>query len=136
MHTLPYRWSVRTDTVNISSEDWLAAMVRVSENNGSNIGESDERERYFNRAIWMATDSYGRRLYYVEGYYYTHDEENVNLSYYQYYIETVAIINPDGSYDPDTFMTELADKTDYQGRIKALKEANGWNQPLKGGSQV
>ena len=133
---LIYRWSYRTDTVNLWQEEWLDAMVKVAEKNGHLISTAEEDDIYFDHASWMATDSYGRRLYYVEGYYYLYDEDDVNLVYRRYFIETVAIINPDGSFDSDTFMVELVDKTNYQEQIRELKEMNGWNKSLEGGSRV
>ena len=79
----------------------------------------------------MATDSYGRRLYYIESQYYVHSEDGAYpSSVEEYYLEMLAIINPDGSYDEEIFMIEIADKYNWQDQLKELKEANGWNQPF------
>ena len=90
----------------------------------------EEYYRYFSHENYMATDDYGRRLYYVEAYYTIYFTDSKDINYITYYLEMIAIINPDGSYNPDTFMTELKDKTNYQEQIKELKLANGWNHPL------
>ena len=40
------------------------------------------------------------------------------------------IINPDGSFNSETFMSELKVKSDYQAAIAELKELNAWDRPL------
>ena len=89
--------------------------------------------RFFTYAYWMATDAYGRRLYYVEGIYTTYptEEDNTHVEYSERYFDMIAIINPDGSFNEDIFMAELADRADYQASLRVLKAANGWNQPLE-----
>lgn len=130
---LPYRWSRRGDALGMGefADAWEPAMIDVAIANGHNIDVEDPYCAYLSYVSWMATDSYGRNLYYVDGYYYVDgDADDPHLDYRCYYLEMVAIINPDGSFDPDTFMMELTDKANYQGVIRELKEINGWNQPL------
>ena len=38
----------------------------------------------------------------------------------------IAIINEDGTYDPNTWLAELEDIYAYQEQLHALKLANGW----------
>ena len=130
---LLYRWSRRGDALGMGefADAWEPAMIDVAIANGHNIDVEDPYCAYLSYVSWMATDSYGRNLYYVDGYYYVDgDADDPHLDYRCYYLEMVAIINPDGSFDPDTFMMELTDKANYQGVIRELKEINGWNQPL------
>ena len=42
----------------------------------------------------------------------------------------LAIINPDGSYDADTFIIEIEDKLNFHDQLRELKDTCGWNQPL------
>ena len=129
---LIYRWSHRGHDANIElySDDWRDVMIDVAIKNGHNIESEDTNGVYLFYVSWMATDDYGRNLYYVDGYYYVDgDSEDVHVSYRQYYLEMVAITKPDGSFDPDTFMMELEDKANYQSTIRELKKINGWNQP-------
>lgn len=128
------RWGSRKDSVNLLNTEWEKQIFALAEKNGHNLPDENRDERYFSHVNWMATDKYGRRLYYVEGYYYVNgddESENPHVNYVQYYLEMVAIIHPDGTFDTDTFMVELADKVNYQEQIKALKQANDWNEPLK-----
>ena len=128
------RWSHRGHDANIelNSDDWRDVMIDVAIKNGHNIESEDANGVYISYVSWMATDDYGRNLYYVDGYYYVDgDSEDVHVSYRQYYLEMVAITKPDGSFDPDTFMMELEDKANYQSTIRELKKINDWNQPQK-----
>ena len=130
---LPYRWSRRGDALGMGefADAWEPAMIDVAIANGHNIDVEDPYCAYLSYVSWMATDSYGRNLYYVDGCYYIDgDADDPNLDYRCYYLEMVAITNPDGSFDPDTFMMELVDKANYQSVIRELKEINGWNQPV------
>ena len=130
---LIYRWSHRGHDadVELNSDDWRDVMIDVAIKNGHNIESEDANGVYLSYVSWMATDDYGRNLYYVDGCYYVDgDSEDVHISYRKYYLEMVAITKPDGSFDPDTFMMELEDKANYQGVIRELKEINGWNQPV------
>ncbi len=43
----------------------------------------------------------------------------------------VMIFQPDGTYDENKSYMELTDYYDYQDKLKELKEANGWNEPLE-----
>jgi hypothetical protein len=128
---LDYRWSHRQDKINLVSDVWLKNALAVAEKNGHPITEDIMEASYFNHVSWMATDSYGRRLYYVECCYYIYGDENdPNLNYRMYCLEMVAIINPDRTFDANTFMAELVDKADYNEIIRELKTVNGWNQPF------
>ncbi len=128
------RWGSRKDSVNLSNSKWEEQIFALAEKNGHNLPDESRDAKYFSHVNWMATDDYGRRLYYVEGYYYIYGDEsgeNSHVIYTRYFLETVAIINPDKTFDTDTFMVELVDKVNYQEQIKALKLANGWDTPLK-----
>ncbi len=133
--TLPNSWSYRSGKVSLSSWDWRELMLSLAVKNGHNVPEgflngNDGMNIYDS---YMATDKYGRELHYIESCYYVYTEEGVYPSgYTRYYLEMIAIINPDGSYDPDNFMIELADKCDPDDDIRELKERCGWNQPLDG----
>ena len=122
-----YRWGFRENIVNLPDYKWKEEVFRVATHNGH---KTEEYYRCFSHENYMATDDYGRRLYYVEAYYTIYFTDSKDINYITYYLEMIAIINPDGSYNPDTFMTELKDKTNYQEQIKELKLANGWNHPL------
>lgn len=124
---IPLRWGSREDIVNLLDYEWEEEVFRIAIKNGHEPGKD---YRYFSHENWMATDDYGRRLYYVEAYYYIYFNNSKDIDYITYYLEMIAIINPDRSYNPDTFMVELEDKTNYHEQIKDLKLANGWNQPL------
>ncbi len=122
----------REDGVNLTREVWHQQLVAVAQENGHGFADSSY-PIYFNYVRWMETDSYGRRLYYVDGEYTTYptEEDDPHIRYFTHYLEMIAIINPDGSFNEDTFMAELADKADYQEPLRALKETNGWNQPFE-----
>lgn len=131
---LIYRWSHRGDgiTVNLQESDWTEVMAEVAIQNGHEITDDNKYTVYLNYVSWMADDDYGRSLYYVDGRYYVYgDKEDYNISQRCYYLEMVAITDPDGSFDPDTFMMELKDKANYQSVIKELKQLHGWNKPLE-----
>lgn len=133
---ISYRWSHRGDKLGIHlfSDELLEIMIDVATQNGHTI--TDDYYTYFDHASWMATDCYGRHLYYLEGRYYVYgDEEDPNVEVRTYYLEMVAIVNPDNTYDTDTFMLELTDKVAYQDTIRELKINNRWNQPLEGGKE-
>lgn len=125
------RWEHRTDTVNLTDEKWMKQIFALALKNGHMLTEANEDHRYFSYASYMATDDYGRRLYYVEAYYYVYPENDSQIHYIRYFLEMIAIINPDGTFDSDTFMTELEDKTNYQEQIHNLKISNSWDQPLE-----
>ena len=126
-------WDYRTDEVNLDDSTWREYMLSVAVKNGHNVPE-----KFLNGYLgmnvyesWMATDSYGRRLYYIESQYHVNSEDGVYpSSIAHYYLEMLAIINPDGSFDEEIFMIEIADKYNWQQQLKELKEANGWNQPF------
>ena len=128
---IPYRWSTRVDGVNLWNHEWLETTLELAKRTGHPITDEIVADHaYFNHASYMATDNYGRRLYYVECYYYVYpDDITSHVIYTRYYLEMVAILNPDGSYDADTFMVELTNKMDYHAQIRDLKIANGWNTP-------
>lgn len=131
---LIYRWSHRGDgiTVNLQESDWTEVMTEVAIQNGHEITDDNKYTVYLSYVSWMADDDYGRSLYYVDGRYYVYgDNEDDNISHRCYYLEMVAITDPDGSFDPDTFMMELTDKANYQSVIKELKQLHGWNEPLE-----
>ena len=131
--TISVRWGSRKDKVNLLNTEWEEQIFALAKKNGHQFSEERTDSKYFSHANWMATDDYGRRLYYVEGYYYRYGDEigdDPHLVYTCYYLEMVAIINPDKTFDTDTFMVELVDKVNYQEQIKALKLANGWDTPL------
>ena len=131
---LIYRWSHRGDgiTVNLQESDWTEVMAEVAIQNGHEITDDNKYTVYLNYVSWMADDDYGRSLYYVDGRYYVYgDKEDYHISSRCYYLEMVAITDPDGSFDPDTFMMELKDKANYQSVIKELKQLHGWNKPLE-----
>lgn len=129
--TLPkiaVRWEHRKDSVNLSQQKWEKQIVSVAHKNG-HVFDADEAF-YFEHATYMATDDYGRRLYYVEGYYYIYPENDPHIWYVKHLLEMIAIINPDGTFDSEIFMVELTDKANYQEQIRDLKIDNGWDQPL------
>ena len=131
---LIYRWSHRGHDANIelNSDDWRDVMIDIAIKNGHEITDDNKYTVYLSYVSWMADDDYGRSLYYVDGHYYVYgDKEDDNVSHRCYYLEMVAITNPDGSFDPDTFMMELTDKANYQSVIKELKQLHGWNEPLE-----
>ena len=131
---LIYRWSHRGDgiTVNLQESDWSEVMTEVAIQNGHEITDDNKYTVYLSYVSWMADDDYGRSLYYVDGSYYVYgDKEDDNISHRCYYLEMVAITDPDGSFDPDTFMMELTDKANYQSVIKELKQLHGWNETLE-----
>jgi len=128
---IPLRWETRTDKVNLPDYKWEELIFALAERNGHKLGGENDTNKYFSHESWMATDDYGRRLYYVEAYYYEYPEGSTRIAYVRHFLEMIAIINPDGSYNEDAFMTELADKSDYRAQIRELKLANGWNQPLE-----
>lgn len=67
------------------------------------------------QAIWFfIADDYGRSMYLGYG---------ENKSY------CVMLINPDGSYDEETWLMFLQDPNNYQDELKAFKELNDWNEP-------
>lgn len=133
LKTLSVPWDYRTDKINLSDGTWKEHMLSTAVKNGHNVPESF-LDGYSGMNIyesWMATDSYGRRLYYIESQYYVHSEQGAYpSSVEEYYLEMLAIINPDGSFDEEIFMIEIADKYNWQDQLKALKEANGWNRPF------
>ena len=128
---IPVRWEHRTDKVNLSRQKWEEWIFEVALKNGHEV--SEENGRYFSHVNWMATDNYGRRLYYVEAYYYIYPsesaEENTHVTSIRYFLEMIAIIHPDQTFDRETAMVELVNKVDYQEQIRQLKLANEWNQP-------
>ena len=133
-----YRWSDRTDSVNLTEDEWLSALIPLIIEQGVALEQLPNGEYdnvYFDRAAYMATDAYGRRLYYVQIYYYIYpeitDADIPNVQYFKYILETVAIINPDALYDPETFAVELYEKVNYQDQIREHKIANGWNTPIE-----
>lgn len=132
--TIAVRWGSRKDSVNLLNSEWEEQVFALAEKNGHQFSKERTDSKYFSHVNWMATDNYGRRLYYVEGYYYLYGDENVDnphCNYTRYYLEMVAIINPDKTFLTGTFMVELTDKANYQEQIKALKLANGWDTPLQ-----
>ena len=126
-------WSYRKGKVITPFFNWRDLMLDLAVKNGHNVPEgflngNDGMNIYDN---YMATDKYGRELHYIESDYYVYSEEGVYPeSYTSYYLEMLAIINPDGSYDPDSFMIELSDKCNPDDEIRELKERCGWNQPF------
>lgn len=123
------RWEHRKDSVNLAQLEWEEQIIALAHKNGHEFDENEDF--YFSHASYMATDAYGRRLYYVEGYYYIYPDDDSHIWYVKYDLEMIAIINPDGTFDGETFMVELEDKANYQEQIRDLKIANGWNQPLE-----
>ena len=123
-----WRWDNRVDKVNLSNSEWEKHLFKVATENGHD--KLDSSSKYFSYSSWMATDDYGRRLYYLEGCYYEHFDRYSNTESIEHFLEMVAIINPDGTFDEELFMVELVDKANYQEQIRALKIANNWNQPL------
>ena len=123
------RWEHRKDSVNLTQSDWEEQIISLAHKNGHKF--NPDEDFYFSHASYMATDDYGRRLYYVEGYYYEYPEDDSHIWYILYYLEMIAIINPDGSFDSETFMVELEDKANYQDQIRDLKIANGWDKPIE-----
>ena len=122
----------RSGKVKISINTWEKYMKSVGVKNGHNFDSHFEvNDSFYTVANWMATDKYGRELYYLEGYYYTYGDGTVpHLSYVRTYLEMVAIVNPDKTFNSETFMVELTDKYNCQAQLKALKEVNNWNKPL------
>lgn len=123
------RWEHRKDSVNLAQTDWEKQIIAVAFKNGHVFDENEDF--YFSHANYMATDDYGRRLYYVEGYYYEYPEDDSHIWYIKYDLEMIAIINPDGSFNAEAFMVELEDKANYQEQIRDLKIANCWDLPIE-----
>lgn len=126
-------WSFRKDSVNLNDDVWKEEIFSVAIKNGHNI-PAEYISGYYGTNVyenWMATDNYGRRLYYVEcGYSVYNEDPTSNVSSVRYNLEMIAILMPDESYNKDTFMVELEDMTNYQEQMRELKAANGWNTPL------
>lgn len=126
-------WSYRSGRVTLLSPEWRDLMLDLAVKNGHNVPEGflNGNSGMNIYDSYMATDKYGRELHYIESCYHVYTEEGVYPEgYTTYYLEMIAIINPDGSFDPDNFMMELADKCDPDAEIRELKEKCGWNQPL------
>ena len=121
-------WDDRIGSVNLDEAVWKSEMFKLAAKNNHALDEKNENLRYINYVRWMATDSYGRNLYYIDGYYYVYPDDS-QVRYIEYYLEMIAIINPDGSYDSDIFMMELTSKTNYHESLRELKRLNGWNKP-------
>lgn len=121
-------WDDRVGSVNLDEAVWTREMFKLAAKNGHALDEKNEDRRYFSYMRWMATDGYGRNLYYVEGYYYVYPDDP-QINYVEHYLEMIAIINSDGSYDGDVFMMELSNKTKYHESLRELKRLNGWNKP-------
>lgn len=128
-YTISARWEHRKDSVNLNQHQWEEQICALAHKNGHVF--DDNEKFYFSYTNYMATDDYGRKLYYVEGYYYEYPENNSNIYYVRHYLEMIAIINPDETFNSETFMVELKDKANYQEQIHDLKIANGWNQPIE-----
>ena len=126
-------WEYRKGDLTLSKEEWKKNLFAIGQKNGHNIPE-DYLTGYNGINIydnWMATDSYGRQLFYIEAEYCVYSEEGVFPSTYTwFYLEMFAIINPDGSYDGETFMIEIEDKLNFHDQLRELKDTCGWNQPL------
>lgn len=123
-------WGDRIDTVNLSDREWKTQIFAYAQENGYDFSEIDEDDMYFSHSSPMAVDDYGRRLYYVEADYYYHPNDDSHISYVRHFLEMIAIINPDGSFNSEVFMSELKVKSDYQAAIAELKELNAWDRPL------
>ena len=127
-------WTDRTGKVITPFLEWRDLMLSLAVKNGHNVPESflngnDGMNIYDS---YMATDAYGRELHYINSQYYIHTEEGVYPEgYTAYYLEMLAIINPDGSFDRESFMIELSDICDPDEEMRTLKERCGWNQPLE-----
>lgn len=131
--TLTSPWSYRTGKVATPFLEWRDILLGEAVENGHSVPE------YFLNGShgmniydsYMATDRYGRELHYIESYYYVFSEEGVYpQATTEYYLEMLAIINPDGSFDRDSFIIELSDICDPDDEMRILKERCGWNQPL------
>lgn len=127
-------WSYRTGKVITPFFEWRDLILAVAVENGHNVPESYlEGNSGMNiYDSYMATDKYGRELHYIETDYNVYSDDGVYPSYYTtYYLQMVAIINPDGSFDPDSFMIELESIYDPADQINELKERCGWNMPYE-----
>ena len=108
-------------------------MLDLAVKNGHNVPENylNGRDGMNIYDIYMATDAYGRELHYIESDYHVYTEDGIYPEgYTTYYLEMLAIINPDGSFDRESFMIELSDICDPDEEMRILKERCGWNQPL------
>ena len=123
------RWEHRKDSVNLSQLQWEEQIISIAHQNGHVFDEKEDF--YFSHVSYMATDDYGRRLYYVEGYYYEYPDDDSHIWYIKNDLEMIAILNPDGTFDRDIFMIELEDKANYQEKICELKIANNWDDPIE-----
>lgn len=133
--SIAVRWGSRTDEVNLADDVWFEQVFALATKNGHELNEDNQDSRYFDHASIMTTDAYGRKLYYVEGYYYVYSQDSTSpLVYTRYFLEMVAIINPDGSFNPQTFMVEISNMCSYHEQISQLKTANGWGTPLTQGA--
>lgn len=72
-------------------------------------------------SLYMDFDGKGKVLYYVL--YYDKDyKDNVEIEERFY----IAIVNEDGTYDPETWLEELQDLYGYQEQVHEFKTKNGW----------
>lgn len=126
-------WTDRTGKVITPFLEWRDLMLGLAVKNGHNVPEYYLNGHYGMNIydIYMATDAYGRELHYVESDYNIYTEDGVYPEgYTSYYLQMLAIINPDGSFDCESFMIELSDICDPDEEMRILKERCGWNQPL------
>lgn len=126
-------WTDRTGKVITPFLEWRDLMLDLAVKNGHNVPEDylNGRDGMNIYDIYMATDAYGRELHYINSQYYVYTEEGVYPEgYTAYYLQMLAIINPDGSFDRESFMIELSDICDPDEEMRILKERCGWNQPL------
>ena len=134
----------RPGKIRFSEAQWRRAIKSVATQNGHVLQYNVSPDYVVNvdlhlEAYWMSTDEYGRELYYIDAHYYhySHYEipprypEDEGYSSIVYYLQMVAILPPNGSPNPLTFMMELDNLYTPQAQIKALKTNNGWNTPLQ-----
>ena len=126
-------WGNRQGKIVTAFIDWRDLMLDLAVKNGHNVPEYFLNGHYGMNIYdsYMATDAYGRELHYINSQYYIYTEEGVYPEgYTAYYLQMLAIINPDGSFDRESFMIELSDICDPDEEMRILKERCGWNQPL------
>ena len=108
--------------------DHTSVIGMVSENTEELLIDYDECLRELSEDGHLYSDDYGRELYYFEGVLTHYD-----VAYHcEYTLDYLFVFNPDGTYDVDKCYIELADKTDYFGRVYELKKIAEWNTPYGG----
>jgi hypothetical protein len=73
---------------------------------------------------YFISDNYGRSIYWGKG--------NFKGDYARVIL---MMLNPDGTYDPETGVIELTNLFTYQDELLRFKERNGWNEEWQGAKE-